>query len=186
MIPTWPLKSMLQGVIDMDGNLVSGLPAPVGANDAVRKAYVDAIPGGYDQGARVYSDAPQDLPNDTTVIIAFNQENYDTDGIHDNAVNNSRLTCQTVGKYLIVGNIRISSNATALRALSIKLNNTSYWGQLAIQAVNGTVTVPNVTTVIDMGVGDYVELAAYQTSGVGLTSDVDPDYAPSFMMQRIG
>lgn len=31
----------MTGVIDMDGQLISALPAPIAANDAVRKAYVD-------------------------------------------------------------------------------------------------------------------------------------------------
>ncbi len=176
----------MTGIIEMDGQQVSGLPAPVANNDAVRKVYVDAIPGVYTEGARVYSDANKNIPNGTSTVIDFNLEDYDNDDIHDNVTNNSRLTCQTAGKYLITGNITYTSNATGGRGLFIGLNGGNPVGLTRGQAVNGTITDVQVTTVYDLGIGDYVELYAYQESGIQLASEVWADYAPRFMMQRIG
>ena len=59
-------------------------------------------------------------------------------------------------------------------------------GYMSGAAVTGTVTILQATTIYDLGVGDYVELFAYQTSGVPLNSEVSADYAPAFMMSRIG
>jgi len=174
------------GDIDMDVHAITNLIAPAAPGDAVNKAYADAIPGGYTQGARVYSDAAKNIPNDTSTVIDLNQEDYDTDGIHDNVTNNSRLTCQTAGKYLITGCIRFASNATGIRSAFITLNGGNPIGYSGSQAVSGSATIQQVSTVYNLGVGDYVELKAYQISTVGLNSEVSADYAPTFMIQRIG
>ena len=49
--------------------------------------------------------------------IPFNAETYDNDGIHDNAINNTRLTCQTDGCYWIWGRGRCSLVTSTRRAI---------------------------------------------------------------------
>ncbi len=50
---------------------------------------------GGSRGALVNATTAQSIPTTTFMALAFNAEVYDTDFIHDNAVNNSRLTVPT-------------------------------------------------------------------------------------------
>lgn len=47
-------------------------------------------------GARVKRSANQSIGNNTLTAVAFTAEDYDTDTIHDNSTNNSRLTIPTI------------------------------------------------------------------------------------------
>src|SRR3990172_5768886 len=58
---------------------------------------------------RVKSDMNQASPS----IITFETEVYDTDQMHDNVVNNSRITIQTAGKYHYGANILWSAPGAA-------------------------------------------------------------------------
>src|SRR5262245_40483526 len=62
--------------------------------------------------ARAYHSANQSINSGTNTTLNFDSERFDSDTIHDNVTNNSRLTCKTAGKYLICCNVRWASNAT--------------------------------------------------------------------------
>ena len=49
-------------------------------------------------GAHAYHNAAQSINTASETTLALNSERWDTDSIHDTAVNNSRLTCVTPGK----------------------------------------------------------------------------------------
>lgn len=141
---------------------------------------------GYTEGARVYHNLDQSIPNITYTALALNTERYDTDSIHDNVANNSRLTCKTAGKYLIVANIRIvAGGAAGARTLVIRLNGVTQIGRTSISASNLTF-LRSVSTIYDLAVDDYVEVEVYQNSGGALDVTVNANYSPEFMMQRIG
>lgn len=165
------------------------------AGEALKVARVNAaqnaiefatIAGGYTEGARVWHTAHQNLPNNVLTTIAWDSEEYDTNIIHDNAVNNSRLTCKTAGKYLIIALMNIEIHATGNRYGEIHKN-----GALATKsAILGT-NLDNVwfitSTILDMAVNDYVQLLVRQTAGVArlLHCQVGGDRS-RFMLQRIG
>lgn len=137
-------------------------------------------------GARVYHNASQSVAHNTSVVLAFNSERYDTDGIHNTASNNSRLTCTVAGKYRITGNIAIELHATGQRQLSIRLNGSTIIGM--VQA-NGNGSLANrivVTTTYDLALTDYVELVAFQNSSSTLNVLAIGNYSPEFMMERVG
>lgn len=54
---------------------------------------------------RVYNNANISIPNATYTALQFNSEDFDTDNMHDNTTNNTRLTCKTAGIYLITGSV---------------------------------------------------------------------------------
>lgn len=120
--------------------------------------------------ARAYKSASQSINTGTFTAIAFDTESFDTDTIHDNATNNTRFTCKTAGKYLIIGQIAYDSNATGYRAAFIKHNNTTYIGKSQIAAFSGDQTIVSVSSIYDLAINDYVELTAYQTSGGALNA----------------
>jgi len=137
--------------------------------------------------ARVYHNVAQTLANATLTTLAFNSERFDTDGMHDNVTNNSRLTCKTAGKYQITGQVRFAANATGVRAAYIRLNGVTYIavsGRPSASAVNINDIV--VTTLYDLAINDYVEILVYQNSGATLDVVADGNYSPEFMMVRVG
>lgn len=114
--------------------------------------------------ARVYNSAAQSISNATDTALSFDTENYDTDTIHDNSTNPSRLTCTTGGKYIIEGMATFAANATGVRTISIKLNGTTVLATQTIPSLS-TGTVPiSIHTVYSLVATDYVELIVNQTS----------------------
>jgi len=147
--------------------------------------------GGYTQGAAVYHNANQLIPHNVAVTLAFNSERYDTDGIHDTAVNNSRLTCRTAGKYLIGTLLRWEAKAAGGRCVYLVLNGAPRIGISEMQAVTyaGWNTSHCLFRVWDFAVGDYVQVVVYQDSGAGINIlfvGGGEACSPEFMMQRIG
>jgi len=140
----------------------------------------------YIQGARVYNSANLSIPNNTETALALDSEGYDTDTIHDTVTNNSRLTCKTAGKYLIIAQAWWAGNSTGFRAVTIKLNGATVLAQVLREPV-GTYQCRMITTTIyDLAVDDYVEVTVTQTSGAALNVFVAGYASPEFMMQRVG
>jgi len=143
--------------------------------------------GGYTEGARVYHNADQDVPNTTWTYLAFNSERYDTDTIHSTTVNNSQLVCKTAGKYLIVAQVYLPADGGGTaRRMVIRLNGTdtiAYYMLPSSAVVHFTTTL---SALWDMSVDDYVEMGVYQDSGDVLAAKYAVYYSPEFSMQRIG
>ncbi len=177
----------MTGAIDMAGNKIEDLPDPAADQEPVtRKYFDDNIPvGGYTEGARVQG-AAQNIPHNTTTVHAFNSEHYDTDNIHDNSVNNSRLTCRTAGKYLIIGQIAWGVNIVGQRLLAIRFNGSDRIGAVRADAISAIYGQNEVSTIYSLAVNEYVELRVWQNSGDTVTSTVITPLCPTFMMQRIG
>lgn len=135
--------------------------------------------------ARVRHSANQSIASGGMAkVLTFNTEDYDTDSIHDNGVAPSRLTCQTAGLYLIIGQAEWQSNTSGRRALVIRLNGTTY-----IAISDDIASGPNgqvVMTTWLLGVGDYIELMAFQDSGTNLNVIGGQAHSPVLAMCRIG
>ncbi|MBA7701520.1 hypothetical protein ES703_110260 [subsurface metagenome] len=142
--------------------------------------------GGYTEGARVYHSAHQNIPNLTLTTVAFNLESYDTDSIHDNAVNNSRLTCKTAGKYLITAPYLFAGNAAGYRQAYLRVNGVTTIVYSRLDSPGGGEFFLLALTTWDLAVNDYVELLVYQTSGVALNLICVHPLHTHFIMQRIG
>jgi hypothetical protein len=133
-----------------------------------------AAPGAGFVGVKVYASAAQTLSNATETIMVFNSESFDTDGFHSTVTNTGRLTVPEgkAGKYLVYGQIAYNGNATGQRQTNF-LKNGSGGNFKAIELNNGSsyLTNPSGSTVLDLAVGDYVEMAGYQDSSGNLTND---------------
>jgi len=177
----------MQGDILMGDHSILELPVPSADQEAATKKYVDdAAVAGYTEGARVTHSAHQAIANDTWTYPALDTEIYDTDDIHDNVTNNSRLTCKTAGKYMIVGQGRYPANATGVRGLYLKLNRTENLSGVELAPHATYATLINVPTIYALEVNDYIEIFTYQNSGGALHFEKSGDYAPVLAMQRIG
>ncbi|GAI75713.1 unnamed protein product, partial [marine sediment metagenome] len=94
-----------------------------GDTSAHHTRYTDAEAPAGDQGAKVYHSVDQNTSNYISTILAFDSEEYDTDNIHDTVTNNSRLTCKTAGKYIVLGYVYFVFDATGVRMVDLLLND---------------------------------------------------------------
>lgn len=116
--------------------------------------------------------ASQSTSNGVHAAITFEVEDIDRDGGHSTSVNTSRYTSQTAGYYHLAGEITFAANATGWRDIMFQKNGSS----TTRQSRNGTPAIPggtadsalNLTGYMFLGVSDYVEILAYQTSGGAL------------------
>ncbi len=137
-------------------------------------------------GARVLNSANITLTTGVLKLLTFDSERYDNDTIHSTSTNTGRLTAQTEGYYIIIGNARWAANATGQRFLDIKLNGTTFIGIQSLDTTTGGFPAVTVTTTIYfLSVGDYVELHAFQNSGGNLDVVNFSNYSPEFMMHRM-
>lgn len=144
---------------------VTGSTGPVGGSGATGSTGPQGVSSGLAVlGARVYNSAPQSISNATDTALTFDTENYDTDAIHDNVTNPTRLTAKTAGKYVIQGQVEFAANVTGVRTLYIRLNGTTALAVVDKGAVGVGATDAGVDTVYDLALNDYVELIVNQTS----------------------
>lgn len=133
-----------------------------------------------------YASASISISNNAQTTIAFDGERFDTDAIHDNITNNSRLTCKTAGKYLVVATIEFVPNTTNQRQLTVNLNTNTTIAVAVSQGLAGGNTPLTATTIIDLVVGDFIEAVAYQNSGGALNVVYAPFRTPQLEMTYIG
>ena len=121
-------------------------------------------------GATIFNEAGLSTANSTTTTMTFPTETIDTNTYHDNSTNNSRFTIPSgkAGYYEVSYNIMYegqNSPATTLFFL-INVNGSqvsNYKGHSAAGA--GEQNFPN-TRILNLAVGDYVELKVWQNSGI--------------------
>lgn len=118
---------------------------------------------------RAYHSGSQTVNSATETTLSFDSETYDTDTMHDNATNNSRLTCNTAGKYRITAELTYASGTTGTRAILIKVNGGTTIGYLKQNAPSsGDLGIIATTSPYPLGVSDYVIVQAYHTEGSAL------------------
>jgi hypothetical protein len=121
-------------------------------------------------GCSLSKSASQTLSNATSTLITWDVEAIDTDAFHSTSSNTSRITIPSGkgGKYLVIATVTWAANNTGLRSYTLDKNGTS------VTQINNA--NPSATTqisqqdhhIIDLAVGDYIELSGYQNSGGNL------------------
>jgi hypothetical protein len=135
--------------------------------------------------ARVHRTTSKSVADSTWTSIGFDAERFDTEDIHDNVTDNTRLTCKTAGRYLIFGHATFGSNATGVRKAHILLNGATTIAELTTPG--GSISsAASVTTIYELAVDDYVELEVYQNSGGSLSLAIGGNFSPEFGMIRAG
>lgn len=112
-----------------------------------------------------------------------------------NASDPTRLTAQEAGRYQVTGNVRWDANAFGeFRNLGIRKSNGTYVtlskvNPTASSGVSGGGPQQIVTGLVNLEVGEYVELVVEQNSG-GPLSTAKPaapfdETSPAFMMHKV-
>jgi len=167
-------------ITDIDAGKVSSVVAGTNITVDSTDPKNPIVKGLFLPGARVFNSVDQSVAN--TTIVAFDSERWDTDNIHDNVTNNSRLTCNTPGKYLITFHGRLTGAASSM-AFQIYLNGATIIAySTSLNASSGdTMTI---STIYDLAANDYVQIRVVGNATVTLSHAAN--YSAEFMMQRIG
>ena len=119
---------------------------------------------------RLVLTANQTLTTATTTALAFGagSEVYDDLNWHNIASFTSRVTPLYAGRYLVVGNVTFTGNATGDRRV-MPAKNGNATAAFVRQPASAVSQSFGFTDVIEMnGSSDYLEILAYQSSGGNL------------------
>lgn len=121
-------------------------------------------------------------PDTGMTLMTWNQEAYDTDAYHDNSTNNERITIPSGrnGLYLTGCDVQITqpnSNVSTSRATVIEKNGSGSGGRIAgneLPAASNNASPGDygvgAYSLVQLGVGDYLECKAMQNSGSSANS----------------
>lgn len=121
-------------------------------------------------GCRVYNSTTQSITTGTGPPLTFDTEEFDTDGFHSTSSLTSRITVPAglAGKYLITGGTQFAaSGAGTYRIIAVTKNGVAVPPHMR-RGVAPTDPAFALSVVLDLLVGDYVEIIAYQDSGGNL------------------
>jgi hypothetical protein len=122
--------------------------------------------------------ASQSIPNTAWTPLSLDTAQVDTYTGHS-STNPSRYTCQTgaAGYYMACGVYAPIANSTGFRAVRLQTNGTAVIAGASYLPNNGSVEMGVVTPTKPfwLNVGDYVETAAWQSSGGALGTSLDSD-----------
>jgi hypothetical protein len=124
-------------------------------------------------GVRCTVSGSQTIANATSAYIAWTTEVIDTNGYHDNATNNTRLTVPSgkAGYYQVYATVCLA-DSSAGRQIWLEINRaTTQFGKIIYAQLSGYPTGFQTTTTVYLGVGDYMECGVYQTSGGNLATE---------------
>lgn len=141
-------------------------------------ALESAVSGGAIPVAILRNTVSQTLAHNTDTPISFTTEDVDTANGHDNATNPTRWTCPAgwAGYYEVSGggNLNTGSGGTAGSRTATWLRNGLKFGGSEGVGSSGTATqsVQARVMIVQLAVGDYLELSVRQTSGNTMSTDV--------------
>lgn len=128
----------------------------------------------------------QTIANSAATAIQFDaSDSFDTDTMHDTVTNNTRITVNTSGIYIVTGQIYFASSATgSYRVISIAKNGT----ELASANFGAGTDRRCTLTYIDAAANatDYYELLAFQDSGGNLNTSVVHGVTSEFSVAWLG
>lgn len=137
--------------------------------------------GAASPSVRVYRSTAQSVASGAWVPISFDTVRYDRGpSAHWSAANPTRLTCQVAGTYAIVGQVTYNNGGGGvLRIASIVLNGSTHIQQGGMSSATITATdLPRspISALIQLNVGDYIEVNARQDSGSTITTYSDSTF----------
>lgn len=125
--------------------------------------------------------------SDTALTFGASSENYDPFGLHDETTNNTRITFDRAGIWLVKGTVFVASN-TAITSLVATVSLTG--GVIPARskskpAATAVTMSQEVVEIVSATLGEYVELLG-QCTGSATNSNVGGSFASTFMARYLG
>lgn len=112
-------------------------------------------------------------------LISLDAEDDDTNSMHDNSTNPSRIVAPTAGVYLITAQARLAASATGIIGIAVLKNNAgaTYDGSKSLFATgddndSGSGQYASASKTVRLAANDYIEMYGYQNSGGNLAYTV--------------
>jgi uncharacterized protein YjlB len=130
--------------------------------------------------------ANQSIANSTSTAITWDQETYDSDNLHDNATNNSRMTVPAgVTHVRLDASITFAVHGTGYRTVYFYKNGTTIVSRIQIDPSATADTMMSLSSqVLEVVEGDYFEVWVKHTRGAAL--NVNTGVASWFNMEIVG
>ena len=112
----------------------------------------------------------QSVANTAWAPLTFDTEIVDTYGGHSTVTNTSRYTCQVAGLYRVGGRAAFAANANGSRGARVHLNGNFIIGGANLLGAGNLAGIAEVNHLVQLAVGDYVEIAGGQNSGGALST----------------
>jgi hypothetical protein len=119
----------------------------------------------------VFHSTTQSVADTTQTIMSADSENFDNDAMHSTVTNNSRITAQTAGRYLLTANVSFVLNASGEREVRFRLNGATTINGILYDA-HGAIWRGSVVRTVVLAATDYVEVQVNQNSGGALTTSL--------------
>lgn len=138
---------------------------------------------------RAYATVAQGLADGTWTSLSMDTEQFDGYGGHSTTVNTSRYTCQVAGIYMVTGVAAFMASSAGTRGVRLAVNGTPVAGTFVRAPATSTVSIMGlpISALVQMAVGDYVEVQGQQAGGGGSFNTFvgGPDSNPSLQVHWI-
>lgn len=118
-------------------------------------------------GVRLRNSANQTISNNTDTIVTFDTEDFDSDAYHSTSSNTGRITIPSGkgGKYLVNCQFLWDANNSGNRWIFLRKNGSASMtiDTNSVPYADGWST--GWSSILDLSVGDYIEIIVKQTSG---------------------
>lgn len=146
-----------------------------------------------DISSRVRMTADEVCTNVVWTVIPFAGEDYDTDSMHDNSTNNSRVIFKTAGKYIITFYASfLESTLGTLRAITIETNSagthdaTKIEGSMVNQFDGDGRSRAFGAFIQEFSVNDYIEMFVLQNTGGNLSfGQIESELFPFISVKKL-
>ena len=156
------VKFIAPGLGDLSGQ--AGKPVRCNAGEKRLEFYAAASGADLDRCC-VTKSVDQSIPVTTWTDLTFDQEQYDTNGMHDNVTNNTRITIQEDGEYRIT--YHVLHDAMDQKTFWAKVDKngvllSGYTQDIRVGSKDSSHEVVKLNSFLyTLSAGDYLELQVY-------------------------
>jgi hypothetical protein len=130
-------------------------------------------------GCRIYNSATANLTTNSEHTCTWDTNLTDNDGMHSTTTNTDRIYMNWDGFYQVKATIGWdTSNSTGDRRVRVMLNGTTEIGRVEGPPTTGGACCQTVTVDRHFAAGDYIQILAFQNSGVTLAIAPNSEFTP--------